>query len=78
MDNSYRLLDLPVYGRQEKWEDSRPGWLQQGKRNFRVSSLIRADATAVIHAVAEWHFTTNDARIKLKSLYPLLWSNRAR
>jgi hypothetical protein len=22
------------------------------------------------HAVAEWHFTTNDARIKLKSLYP--------
>src|SRR6185437_13619935 len=26
------------------------------------SSLIKADATAVIHAVAEWHFTTNDAR----------------
>lgn len=24
------------------------------------------------HAVAEWHFTTNDARIKLKSLYPSL------
>src|SRR5271166_3079597 len=24
------------------------------------------------HAVAEWHFSTNDARIKLKSLYPLL------
>jgi hypothetical protein len=23
MDNSYRLLDLTVYGRQEKWEDSR-------------------------------------------------------
>jgi len=22
MDNSYRLLDLTVYGRQEKWEDS--------------------------------------------------------
>jgi len=22
MDNSYRLLDLIVYGRQEKWEDS--------------------------------------------------------
>jgi hypothetical protein len=29
------------------------------------------------HAVAEWHFTTNDARIKLKSLYPSLLSNRA-
>ena len=24
------------------------------------------------HAVAEWHFTNNDARIKLKSLYPSL------
>jgi hypothetical protein len=24
MDNSYRLLDLTVYGRQEKWEDSPP------------------------------------------------------
>jgi DDE superfamily endonuclease len=24
------------------------------------------------HAVAQWHFTTNDARIKLKSLYPSL------
>jgi predicted dithiol-disulfide oxidoreductase (DUF899 family) len=29
MDNSYRLLDLTVYGRQEKWEDSPPGWQQQ-------------------------------------------------
>ena len=26
MDNSYRLLDLTVYGRQESWEDS-PDWL---------------------------------------------------
>jgi predicted dithiol-disulfide oxidoreductase (DUF899 family) len=26
MDNSYRLLDLTVYGRQEQWEDSPPGW----------------------------------------------------
>jgi predicted dithiol-disulfide oxidoreductase (DUF899 family) len=29
MDNSYRLLDLTVYGRQEKWEDSPDGWPQQ-------------------------------------------------
>jgi predicted dithiol-disulfide oxidoreductase (DUF899 family) len=29
MDNSYHLLDLTVYGRQEKWEDSPPGWPQQ-------------------------------------------------
>jgi predicted dithiol-disulfide oxidoreductase (DUF899 family) len=26
MDNSYRLLDLTVYGRQEEWEDSPNGW----------------------------------------------------
>ncbi|MGO9681877.1 MAG: hypothetical protein ACLPTZ_04610 [Beijerinckiaceae bacterium] len=25
MDNSYRLLDLTVYGRQETWEDSPTG-----------------------------------------------------
>jgi predicted dithiol-disulfide oxidoreductase (DUF899 family) len=28
MDNSYHLLDLTVYGRQENWEDSPPGWPQ--------------------------------------------------
>jgi len=28
MDNSYRLLDLTVYGRQEKWEDSPARWPQ--------------------------------------------------
>jgi predicted dithiol-disulfide oxidoreductase (DUF899 family) len=26
MDNSYALMDLTVYGRQEPWEDSPPGW----------------------------------------------------
>jgi predicted dithiol-disulfide oxidoreductase (DUF899 family) len=29
MDNNYHLLDLTVYGRQEKWEDSPSGWPQQ-------------------------------------------------
>jgi len=29
MDNSYRLLDLTLYGRQEPWEDSPTGWPQQ-------------------------------------------------
>lgn len=28
MDNSYRLLDLTVYGRQEVWENSPDGWPQ--------------------------------------------------
>ena len=38
MDNSYRLLDLTAYGRQETWEDSPNGWPQrfEGKQNFRT------------------------------------------
>lgn len=39
MDNSYRLLDLTVYGRQEKWETSPAGWPQrfEGKQNMRTN-----------------------------------------
>jgi len=39
MDNSYRLLDLTVYGRQEMWEDSPAGWPQRfkDKYNFRTA-----------------------------------------
>jgi predicted dithiol-disulfide oxidoreductase (DUF899 family) len=29
MDNSYALMDLTAYGRQEQWEDSPTGWPQQ-------------------------------------------------
>jgi predicted dithiol-disulfide oxidoreductase (DUF899 family) len=38
MDNSYRLLDLTAYGRQETWEDSPPGWPQrwEGKQRVRT------------------------------------------
>ncbi len=38
MDNSYRLLDLTVYGRQEKWEDSPEGWpkLPKGVHPYRT------------------------------------------
>jgi predicted dithiol-disulfide oxidoreductase (DUF899 family) len=37
MDNTYHLLDLTVYGRQEKWEESPAGWpkLREGKANMR-------------------------------------------
>jgi len=31
MDNSYRLLDLTVYGRQEAWEDSPSDWPRRPK-----------------------------------------------
>ena len=38
MDNSYRLLDLTVYGRQEAWEDSPAGWpqLRKGVHPYRT------------------------------------------
>ena len=38
MDNSYRLLDLTVYGRQEAWEDSPLGWPQrpEGEHPYRA------------------------------------------
>jgi hypothetical protein len=38
MDNSYRLLDLTVYGRQETWKDSPTGWPQRfkGKQHIRI------------------------------------------
>jgi predicted dithiol-disulfide oxidoreductase (DUF899 family) len=39
MDYSYALLDLTVYGRQETWEDSPPGWPQrwEGAEHFRTN-----------------------------------------
>ena len=38
MDNSYRLLDLTVYGRQERSEDSPTGWPRrpEGEHNYRI------------------------------------------
>jgi len=38
MGNSYRLLDLTVYGRQEAWEESPAGWPQRpkGQHNYRI------------------------------------------
>jgi predicted dithiol-disulfide oxidoreductase (DUF899 family) len=39
MDNSYALMDLTAYGRQEAWEDSPAGWPRSGH-------LTRTDAGA--------------------------------
>ena len=38
MDNSYRLLDLTVYGRQEAWEDAPAGWPRRpaGQHGYRI------------------------------------------
>ena len=43
MDNSYRLLDLTVYGRQETWENSPPGWPQPRKSNEQCRTDGRSD-----------------------------------
>jgi predicted dithiol-disulfide oxidoreductase (DUF899 family) len=38
LDNSYGLIDLTVYGRQEPWEDSPPGWPQARENlSYRTS-----------------------------------------
>ena len=49
MDNNYRLLDLTVYGRQEKWEDSPPGWPQplEGKQVTRTDGRPTAQWSRV-------------------------------
>ena len=46
MDNSYRLLDLTVYGRQERFEDSPAGWPQPPKG----TDTMRADG----RPLAQW------------------------
>jgi len=46
MDNSFRLLDLTVYGRQEAWEDSPTAWPQQ----FQGKQAMRSDG----RPTAQW------------------------
>jgi predicted dithiol-disulfide oxidoreductase (DUF899 family) len=36
MDNTYGLMDLTVYGRQEKWEESPAGWPQRWEVNREI------------------------------------------
>jgi predicted dithiol-disulfide oxidoreductase (DUF899 family) len=44
MDNSYRLLDLTVYGRQETWEDSPTGRSQR----FKGKQVTRTDGRPTV------------------------------
>ena len=37
MDNTYALLDLTVYGRQEQWEDSPAGWPRREEYIYRTN-----------------------------------------
>jgi predicted dithiol-disulfide oxidoreductase (DUF899 family) len=47
MDNSYALLDMTVYGRQEEWEDSPAGWPKPWKG---TKERIRVDG----RPIAQW------------------------
>jgi predicted dithiol-disulfide oxidoreductase (DUF899 family) len=47
MDYSYALMDLTVYGRQESWEDSPPGWPQE-------CSITRSETGAPDWRPADW------------------------
>jgi len=49
MDNSYRLLDPTVYGRQEAWEDSPAGWPRDraGKQCMRTDGRPTAQWSRV-------------------------------
>src|SRR3546814_9658476 len=49
MDNSYRLLDLTIYGRQEEQEISPPGWPQNWGENDTVHTF-RSDGSPM----AQW------------------------
>lgn len=55
MDNSYRLLDLTVYGRQEAWENSPTGWPQRAKGThpFRTDGP-GAGSTRISRPIAQW------------------------
>jgi predicted dithiol-disulfide oxidoreductase (DUF899 family) len=53
MDNSYALMDLTLYGRQEPWEDSPPGWPQQwhvDPSNFLEVHTLRTNG----RPIAQW------------------------
>jgi ABC-type dipeptide/oligopeptide/nickel transport system ATPase component len=45
MDNTYRLMDLTVYGRRETWEDSPPDWPQE---------VVNANLRTNGRPVAQW------------------------
>ena len=55
MDNSYRLLDLTVYGRQEQWEDSPTGWPKAAKNvhPYRTDGP-GTGSTRINRPIAQW------------------------
>ena len=50
MDYSYALMDLTVYGRQEQWEDSPPGWPLQWQLDDPNELRMRTNG----RPIAQW------------------------
>jgi predicted dithiol-disulfide oxidoreductase (DUF899 family) len=50
MGNTYRMLDLTVYGRQETWEDSPTCWPQRWGKNTREPNPYRTHG----RPIAQW------------------------
>lgn len=50
MDNSYPLMDLTVYGRQETWEDSPAGWPQRWGEGSEDGDQLRTNG----RLIAQW------------------------
>ena len=54
MDNSYHLLDLTAYGRQETWENSPAGWPQQSYTRTRTGSPTWEPEWPGGRPIAQW------------------------
>ena len=46
------------------------------KQTLTEAVAAREDSRNKKHVKADWQFTTADARVKLKRLYPAMWTNR--
>jgi len=56
----------------EHWREAFPSWIAGGASACVVSVAAWESCRNKKHAKAVWQFTTTDARIKLKRLYPAL------
>ena len=78
MDNSYGLLDLTAYGRQEPWQDSPEGWPQQwgtdGGHPYRVNARPIAQWSRLSAAAARM----TSPRVELSAGVLWLVGRRAR
>ena len=56
MGNSYGMLDMTVYGRQETWEDSPEGWPKPHGVNADQFSQVRVDVDgrSVSRPIPQW------------------------